>query len=293
MVTPFQSDYSLDLKATEGLINHLIATGSKSIVVNGTTGECPTLEESEQKELFIFAKDKAKGKAKIIAGVGTNSTSKTIKYSHVAEEAGADGLLVVVPYYNKPTQSGLIKHFQEIAKNTTLPIILYNIPGRTGINMTVETTLELVDTCKNIIALKDSTGSVEQAADIAAKVTSKKFWIYSGDDPLTLPFLSIGGAGVISVASHLVGTKINAMLDHHFKGDYDQARKIQYEYLPFFKGIFAAPNPTCIKYALSKVGLCQETLRLPLVPLTSTEKTKLESIMKSINIDSPKSALVV
>jgi len=293
MVTPFQTDYSLDLKATERIINHLIATGSQSLVVNGTTGESPTLEDSEQKELFIFAKDKAKGKAKIIAGVGTNSTAKTIKYSHVAEQAEADGLLVVVPYYNKPTQTGLIKHFQEIAKNTSLPIIIYNIPGRTGINMTVDTTLELIDTCKNIIALKDSTGSVEQAADIAAKVTSKKFWIYSGDDPLTLPYLSIGGAGVVSVASHLVGSKIKAMLDHYFKGDFDQARKIHYEYLPFFKGIFAAPNPTCIKYALAKVGLCQETLRLPLVPLASAEKAKLEAIMKSITIDTPKTALVV
>jgi 4-hydroxy-tetrahydrodipicolinate synthase len=293
MVTPFQTDTSLDLKATEAVINHLIVTKSDSIVVNGTTGESPTLEESEQKELFVFAKDKAKGKAKIIAGVGSNSTAKTIKYSHVAEQAGVDGLLVVVPYYNKPTQAGLIRHFQEIAKSTSLPIIVYNIPGRTGINMTVETTLELIDTCKNIIALKDSTGGVEQAADIAAKAGNKKFWIYSGDDPLTLPYLSIGGAGVISVASHLVGIKIKAMIDSYFKGDYDQARKIHYECLPFFKGIFAAPNPTCIKYALSKAGLCQETLRLPLVPLASAEKTKLEAIMKTTPIDTPKTAMVV
>ncbi len=293
MVTPFKPDYSLDLKATEGIINHLIATGTESLVVAGTTGESPTLDESEQNELFALVKDKAKGKAKIIAGVGSNSTATTIKYSHDAEQVGVDGLLMVVPYYNKPSQGGLIKHFQAVAKNTSLPIILYNIPGRTGINMTVETTLELVDTCKNIIALKDSTGNVDQAIDIAAKVNSKTFWIYSGDDPLTLPYLSVGATGIISVASHLVGTRIKAMLNSFFKGDYDQARKIHYECLPFFKGIFAAPNPTCIKYALSKMGLCQEILRLPLIPLTDAEKSKLEAIMKNTPIDTPKTALVV
>jgi 4-hydroxy-tetrahydrodipicolinate synthase len=293
MVTPFQKDYSLDLKATEGLIHHLVASGTDSIIFNGTTGESPTLEEAEQIELFVFAKEKGKGKVKIIAGIGTNSTAKTIKYSHVAEEAGVDALLVVAPYYNKPNQAGLLLHFKEIAKNTNLPIIVYNIPGRTGINIANETILELVDSCKNIVALKDSTGSVEQAADIAAKIENKKFWIYSGDDPLTLPYLSIGGAGVISVASHLVGTQIKTMIDSYFKGDIDKARKIHYECLPFFKGIFAAPSPTCIKYALSKVGLCQETLRLPLAPLADSEKIKLEAIMKATPLDTPKTAMVV
>jgi 4-hydroxy-tetrahydrodipicolinate synthase len=157
MITPFNTDYSLDFRAAEDIINHLMATGSDSLVVNGTTGESPTLEEAEQKELFILAKEKAKGKAKIIAGVGTNSTVKTIKYCHMAEQAGADALLIVAPYYNKPNQAGLLLHFKEIAKNTKLPIIVYNIPGRTGINIAVETMIELADTYKNIVALKDST----------------------------------------------------------------------------------------------------------------------------------------
>ena len=193
----------------------------------------------------------------------------------------------MVPYYNKPSQAGLIKHFQEIAKNASLPIIVYNIPGRTGINLNVETMLELAESCPNIIGLKDSTNSVDQAADISAKIKRQDFWIYSGDDFLTLPFLSVGAAGIISVASHLVGRKISALLECFFKGDYDQARKIHYECLPLFKGIFAAPNPTCLKYALSTIGLCKNVLRAPLIPLNASEQAKLDGILKSSPVDRP------
>ena len=291
MATPFQDDFSIDFKAAEAIIDHLIDTGSTALVVNGTTGESPTLEESEQQSLFRFAKEKAHGKAKIIAGVGTNSTVKTIKYSHAAEECGADALLIVMPYYNKPSQAGLVKHFQDIAKETSLPIMIYNIPGRTGVNLGVEATLEIAETCKNIIALKDSTNGTEQAADIAAKIKRKDFWIYSGDDFLTLPFLAVGTAGVVSVAGHLVGRKIKAMLDSFFKGNYDEARRIHYECLPIFKGIFAAPSPTCLKYALSKIGLCKNVLRMPLIPLNIGEQAKLDAIMNSSPIDKPKAAL--
>ena len=293
MVTPFQDDFSLDLKALERIVNHLINTGSTGIVVTGTTGESPTVEESEQKELFRFVKEKAKGKAKILAGVGSNSTAKTIKNAHLAEECGADGLLVVTPYYNKPTQAGLVKHFQEIAKNTSLPIMIYNVPGRTSVNLGVDATIELVDTCNNIIALKDSTNNTDQTAELAGKIKRNKFWIYSGDDFLTLPYLSVGSAGIVSVASHLVGRKIKEMIECFFKGDYEKAREIHYQCLPLFKGLFAAPNPTCVKYALSKVGLCKATLRLPLVPLAADEQKKLEAIMANSPIDVPETALTV
>jgi len=293
MATPFEDNYSIDFKAAENIVNHLAATGSNSIVVNGTTGESPTIDDGELKILFRFAKDKCNGKLKFIAGVGTNSTLKTIKIAQVAESCGAEGLLVVVPYYNKPSQAGMIAHFKEIAKSTTLPIIMYNIPGRTGVNMNVETTLELADSCKNIVGLKDSTGNVEQAADIGKLVTKKDFWIYSGDDSLTLPYLSVGAAGIISVASHLIGTQIKAMIDSYFKGDFDRARKIHYECLPLFKGLFAAPSPTCLKYGLSKVGLCKNVLRLPLIPLNSTEQAKFDAIFAQSPIDKTKAALTV
>ncbi len=293
IATPFEENNSIDFKAAERIIDHLVATGTDSIIVNGTTGESPTIDDGELKILFRFAKDKCNGKTKFIAGVGTNSTLKTIKIGQVAESCGAEGLLVVVPYYNKPSQAGMIAHFKEIAKSTSLPIIMYNIPGRTGVNMSVETTLELVDSCKNIVALKDSAGNVEQAADIGRLVNRKDFWIYSGDDSLTLPYLSVGAAGVISVASHLIGTQIEAMIAHYFKGDFDQARKIHYQCLPLFKGLFAAPNPTCLKYGLSKVGLCKNVLRLPLIPLNATEQAKFDAIFNESPIDKAKAALPV
>ncbi len=293
MVTPFQDDFSLDMKALEKVVNHLIATGSTGIVVTGTTGESPTIEESEQKQLFKFVKEKAKGKTKVLAGVGSNSTAKTIKGVHLAEECAVDGVLLVTPYYNKPTQAGLIKHYQEIAKSTNLPIMIYNVPGRTSVNLGVDATLEIVETCKNVIALKDSTNNTDQTAELGGKVNRKDFWIYSGDDFLTLPYLSVGGAGIVSVASHLVGRAIREMIECFFKGDYEQARKIHYQCLPLFKGLFAAPNPTCVKYALSKIGLCKATLRLPLVPLAADEQKKLEAIMAKSPIDVPETALTV
>jgi len=285
MVTPFSDDLGVDLKAVEDITNHLIATGSTALVVTGTTGESPTLDDNERKVLYRLVKEKAHGKAKVLAGVGTNSTVKTIKYAHLAEGCGADGLLIVTPYYNKPPQAGLVKHYQEIAKNTNLPIMMYNVPGRTSVNLGVEATIEIVETCNHIVALKDSTGNTDQTAEMAGKIKRKDFWVYTGDDYLTLPHLSVGGAGVVSVAGHLIGRKINELIESFFKGDYDEARKIHYECLPLFKGLFAAPNPTCVKYALSKIGLCKATLRLPLVPLPLEEQKKLEAIMAKSPID--------
>ena len=293
MATPFQDDFSLDLKAVERILNHLIATGTQTIIVNGTTGESPTVEESEFKILFRFVKEKANGKAKVMAGTGSNSTAKTIKLSRIAEESGADGLLIVTPYYNKPSQAGLVKHYQEVAKNIDIPIMLYNVPGRTGVNLGAEATLEIVDSCKNVLALKDSTGSTETIAEIASRVKRDNFWLYSGDDYLTLPSLSVGSSGIVSVAAHLIGRSIKKMIESYFKGDFDTARKIHYECLPLFKGLFAAPSPTCLKYGLEKVGLCKGVLRLPLIPLNTEERKKLDAIMDKSPIDVPEPALSV
>jgi 4-hydroxy-tetrahydrodipicolinate synthase len=207
MVTPFDDDQKIDFKAVEKLIEHLLKNGTNTLVVSGTTGESPTLDESEKKDLLKAVVSQAKGRARIIMGTGTNDTAKSIKASRDAESIGVDGLLVVAPYYNKPSQDGLLAHFEAIAKATSLPIVLYNIPGRTGINVTADTTVELANRCQNLHAVKDSTGSVEQAAEIGAKAR-KTFRVYSGDDYLTLPFLSVGGCGVVSVASHIIGKQI-------------------------------------------------------------------------------------
>jgi len=283
MVTPFDDQLKLDHKAIVRLTEHLIETGSETIVVAGTTGESPTLEEAEKMELLRAVIKAATGKVKIIMGTGYNDTVKTAKASKEAEHAGADGILVVVPYYNKPSQQGMLRHFETVAQATALPIIVYNIPGRTGVNITAETTLELAQRVPTIHALKDSTGSVEQSAEIAGKARDD-FRVYSGDDYLTLPFLSIGASGIVSVASHFSGMQISKMIDSFFAGKLDEARAIHYELLPLFKGLFAAPNPTCTKYGLSKLGICSENLRLPLLPLESTQKAAMDGILKQCNI---------
>lgn len=282
MVTPFDDELKIDFKALEKLTEHLLKTGTDTLVVSGTTGESPTLEDTEKHELLKAVLAQAKGRAKVIMGTGSNDTAKSIKSSREAEKLGADGLLVVAPYYNKPNQDGLIAHFEAIAKATALPVVLYNIPGRTGINVTPDTTIELAKRCENLHALKDSTGSVEQAAEIAGKARAS-FRVYSGDDYLTLPFLSVGGCGVVSVASHIIGKQIDEMIDAFFAGKLDRARQLHYEYLPIFKGLFTAPNPTCVKYALSQMGICKPHLRLPLVPLSGSAREALDKLLKELN----------
>ncbi|MCC6980503.1 MAG: 4-hydroxy-tetrahydrodipicolinate synthase [Candidatus Melainabacteria bacterium] len=281
MITPFDDSDKVDFKAVEKLVNHLIQNGTSAIVVSGTTGESPTLDSSEKKELLKSVLETAGNRAKVIMGTGYNDTRKSVEASKEAEKLGAHGLLVVAPYYNKPSQAGLLAHFGEVAGSTSLPIVIYNIPGRTGINITSETMIKLAEKHKNIHALKDSTGSVDQTGEIAG-VARKDFRIYSGDDYLTLPFLSVGAAGVVSVASHIVGSQIKEMCDAFFNGNADKARELHYKYLPLFKALFAAPNPTCTKYALSKMGLCKENLRLPLVPLDAQQKAALDKVIEQL-----------
>lgn len=279
MVTPFDDQLKIDFKSLDKLIEHLLKHGTDTLLVAGTTGESPTLEDSEKKDLLKATLAQAKGRAKVIVGTGSNDTAKSIKASKEAEALGADGLLIVAPYYNKPSQDGLLAHFEAIAKSTSLPIVVYNIPGRTGINITSDTMIEIAARCPNVHALKDSTGSVEQAAEVAGKARSD-FRIYSGDDYLTLPFLSIGGCGVISVASHLIGDQLQELIKVYFNGNLDKARQLHYQNLPLFKGLFAAPNPTCVKYALSVLGICKPHLRLPLVPLNPVQRDAMDRLIQ-------------
>jgi 4-hydroxy-tetrahydrodipicolinate synthase len=283
MVTPFGDDGKIDYKATEKVADHLIKTGTSTILICGTTGENPTLTDEEKLDLLKCVVSICKKRGKVIMGAGTNDTEKSVKLVQIAQKEGADGLLVVAPYYNKPNQAGIEAHIKKIASASTLPMIVYNIPSRTGVNILPETMLRIAEQCDTVHAIKDSTGNVDQAAEIAAGAPDK-FRIYSGDDYLTLPFLSVGACGVISVASHVVGEGISGIMAKFFSGDVDGPRALHYKYLPLFKGLFSAPNPVCVKYALSKLGLCKEHVRLPLVPLTEEEKTVLKQILKNTGV---------
>lgn len=283
MVTPFDDQLRIDFKAVARLTEHLINTGSHGLVVAGTTGESPTLENSEKLSLLREVMRVANGRCKVIMGTGSNDTKRSVELSVQAQQAGADGLLVVAPYYNKPSQNGIMRHFEEISKSVTLPIFVYNIPGRTGINIEPATIVELAQRYENIHAVKESSGNVDAISEIAGRARDE-FLVYSGDDYLTLPFLSVGACGIVSVASHFAGKQINAMMDNFFAGNLDAARKAHYDLLPLFKGLFAAPNPTCSKYALSRMGICSEHLRLPMVPLESAQRAAMDTVLKQCNI---------
>ena len=284
MVTPFcrgevTSPLQIDFESTEKLVNHLIKNGSDTLIVAGTTAESPTLSHEEERELCKFVQKIAAKKVKIILGAGSNSTETAVGCAKNAEKLGVDGVLSVVPYYNKPNQRGLLEHFSQVAKSTHLPIILYNIPGRTGINMEPQTVAELASKYKNIIGYKDATGNLEQTSQVI-QLCPKDFLIYSGDDSLTLPMLSIGAVGVISVASHIVGNEIKDMINSYFAGKIDKAKEIHQKLFPLFKALFKAPNPTCIKAALELKELCKAELRPPLVKLNEKELNELKMVIE-------------
>jgi len=283
MVTPFDHELKIDIPSLEKIVEHLIKTGTTTLVVAGTTGESPTLSHDEKIAVLKNVIAIANKRVKVIMGTGSNDTAQSIVSTQEAESLGADGALVVAPYYNKPSQAGLIAHFGAVAQATKLPIIIYNIPGRTGITVGADTIIELSHKHKNIHAVKDSTGNVDLASEVAG-AAREDFVIYSGDDYLTLPFLAVGGCGVVSVASHFIGLDIKRMQETFFSGSLDAARSIHCGSQAIFKGLFAAPNPTCVKYGLAKLGLCREELRLPLVPLSDAQKKVMDELLAKYNL---------
>lgn len=283
MVTPFDSKGDIDFTATRNLVNYLISNGTEGLVVAGTTGESPTLSAEEKVELFKFVVEVVGGRVPVIAGTGSYNTRASITLTKQAEEAGVDGIMLVVPYYNKPSQEGLYQHFKAIAESTKLPIMLYNIPGRTSINMTVETTVRLAQ-IPNIVALKDASGNLDAMSEIISK-TPKDFAVYSGDDGITLPVLSIGGTGVISVAAHIIGNEMQTMI-HKFKnGKLQEAAIIHRTILPIIKALFAQPSPTPVKAALNLKGINVGSVRLPMVPLNEEELKNLQETLELLNVE--------
>lgn len=278
MVTPFNKNREVDYDKVEEVAKHLVNKGSDAIIIAGSTGESPTLTHEEELEILSTVKRAVANKAKVIFGAGSNSTETAVKMTKLGENEGADAILSVVPYYNKPSQSGMIAHFSAVAESTSLPVILYNIPGRTVVNMSVDTIKTLAEKYSNIVAVKQSFGDMDVISELK-NACPEDFLIYSGDDSLTLPMLSLGAEGVVSVASHIVGEDIKSMI-HNFKsGQVHAAKNMHLKLYPIFKQIFMAPNPVPIKAALAKTGLIEDYVRRPLVELTDSEKAELYTVL--------------
>ncbi|KAA9025823.1 4-hydroxy-tetrahydrodipicolinate synthase [Niallia endozanthoxylica] len=277
MVTPFDSKGHIDFPKTTQLINYLIANGTESLVVSGTTGESPTLSKEEKLALFEHVVKVVDNRVSVIAGTGNYNTYETIELTKKAEKIGVDGIMLVAPYYNKPNQEGLYQHFKSVAESTLLPVLLYNIPGRSVINIEPETIIRL-SKISNIVAVKEASGNLNSMTKIIAN-TDDDFQLFTGDDAVTLPVLAIGGDGVISVASHVIGNEMQEMISKFLQGDIKGAAKLHHQLLPIMEGLFKAPNPVPVKTALQLKGLDVGTVRLPLVPLTEKEREQLSQLL--------------
>ncbi|CDE43589.1 dihydrodipicolinate synthase [Clostridium sp. CAG:768] len=284
MVTPFNSKREIDYNKAEELAKYLISHGSDALLVAGTTGEGPTLTHEEEFELLSTIKRAVANKAKVIMNAGSNCTDTAIMAAKWAQKEDVDAILSVVPYYNKPSQKGMIEHFSAIAESVDLPIIIYNIPGRTGVNMLPETVATLAEKYQNIVAIKQSFPDMDMITELKL-CCPEDFTIYSGDDSLTLPMMSLGARGVVSVASHIFGSEVKSMIRNYKTGEFLAAVNMHKKLYPIFKKLFMAPNPVPVKAALAHKGLIEDYVRRPLVELTSIEKSDLFMVIDEINND--------
>ncbi len=282
LVTPFR-DGAVDVAAFRALIETQIAGGIEGIVPVGTTGESPTLTHEEHTEVIRLAVETAAGRCKVIAGTGSNSTAEAISLTADAKKLGADAALLVAPYYNKPSQEGLYRHYRAIAEAVDIPIVLYSIPGRCGIEIAVETVVRLAADCPNIVCIKEAGGSVERVNQLKA-VLPETFEIVSGDDSLTLPFLAVGAVGVISVASNIIPAEVGNMVRTWLAGDAPAALAIHRKYYPLFKDLFIEPNPVPAKFALSLLGKMTPEVRLPLCEMTTANAGRVRSVLQSTGL---------
>lgn len=282
MVTPFKDDFSVDFDKTAELAAYLLDHGSDGLVVSGTTGESPTLSAEEKVLLFKVVKEAVGSRGMVIAGTGNYCTAESIELTKKAEEVGVDACMLVVPYYNRPPQSGLFAHFKAIAGSTSLPVILYNVPSRTGRNLEAETAINL-SKIDNIVALKEASGDLEQTAKIV-QYSADDFQVLSGDDINTLPMLSVGARGVISVASHVCGEELQKMISFYHQGKLQEALAVHQRLLPLFKVLFINTNPIMVKAACNLLGIKVGGLRKPLVEATEGEIEKLRQVMKELEL---------
>ena len=282
LVTPFENDH-VDEAAFERLIEAQIAGGISGIVPVGTTGESPTLDHTEHMRVIELGVKFAKGRCKVIGGTGSNSTREAISMTVEAEKLGCDGALLLAPYYNKPSQEGLYRHFANIAESTKLPLVLYSIPGRCGIEIGVETTARLAKDFPNVVAIKEAGGSVERVSQLRAALP-EKFEILSGDDSLTLPFISAGAVGVISVASNIIPREVGDLVRAALAGQFAEARRLHLHWYPLFKDLFIEPNPVPAKHSLALQGKMKPNVRLPLCEMAPATAAKLDATLRKLNL---------
>jgi len=284
MVTPFDADLQVDYDAAGRLAEYLLDMGSDGVVVCGTTGESPTLTKEEKTTLFRVVKEAAQGRGAVIAGTGSYNTAESIALTQAAEEIGVDGVMLVCPYYNKPPQRALIAHFRTIAEATSLPVILYNVPSRTGRNVEAATTCTLAQV-ENIVAIKEASGDLAQIAHIVS-ATPADFLVYSGDDAFTLPLLAVGGYGVVSVASHVAGREMKELITAFHQGNPGRAGELHRRLLPLFEVLFlpSSVNPAPVKAALNLLGHSVGGLRLPLLPLNEEETAQVRQVLESLEL---------
>jgi 4-hydroxy-tetrahydrodipicolinate synthase len=280
LVTPFRND-EVDVEAFERLIETQIAGGVTGIVPVGTTGESPTLSCGERHHVIELAVQVARKRCQVIAGTGSNSTRDAIEHTKEAEEFGVDGALLVAPYYNKPSQEGLFRHFAAIAEATSLKLILYNIPGRCGVDISADTVVRLAENCPNIISIKEASGSVDRVSELVGRVP-RRFTVLCGDDSLTLPFLSVGAVGVVSVASNLFPAEVAQLVRLFREGQADEARQLHRKFFALFKDIFIEPNPVPAKTILAWRGLMSAECRLPLVAMSEANEARLRKTLEEL-----------
>ncbi len=284
LVTPFFKDGSIDDVCFKKLVERQIKNGITLLVPCGTTGESVTMSEMERLHVIKMTVEVAHKRAKVIAGTGSNSTAATIDFTRKAREAGADAALIVAPYYNKPTQDGMFAHFSEIAKSVKkFPIMLYNVPSRTASNISAETTLKLAEKFENIIATKEASGNFSQVMEII-KNRPKNFKVFSGDDATALPLISLGADGLVSVCANEIPKETSKMVEKAITGAHTSSRKIHYQILPLMEANFIESSPAPCKFVMKEMGLLEENLRLPLVPITSESRSKLKAILKDLKI---------
>lgn len=279
LVTPFKSDGSVDYEALKRLLDYQIKNGADFLCILATTGETPTLTADEKKQIKDLVIERAGGRLPILIGCGGNNTAAVVEELKTGDFAGIDGVLSVCPFYNKPSQEGLYRHFKAIAEATKLPVVLYNVPGRTGVNMTAQTTVRLANDCPNIVAIKEAAGNLEQVDEII-KNKPDSFDVISGDDALTFPMVACGAVGVISVIGNALPKEFSRMLRLEMKGEFESARKIHHKFTDLFNLLFVDGNPAGVKAMLNEMGMIENVLRLPLVPTRLTTMQRISECLK-------------
>lgn len=282
LATPFDNDFNVDYDSLKKICRYQVEGGVDAIIVLGTTGESPVIDNAEREKIVATVAETLQGKAKIIVGTGTNDTKKVVSLNKLAEKEKADAVLIVNPYYNKGTQESLVEHYKYISERTTLPVILYNVPSRTGMNMLPETVLKIADSCPNVIGMKEASGNISQIAKLIS-MKPDNFSVFSGNDDQTLPIMALGGAGIISVFSNVYPKELKALTNAIAQNKIDEARKLNNKYGGMMRALFVEASPSPLKYVMNKKGLCENVVRLPLIPVSEKSEKVLDEEIKNLS----------